>query len=90
MSQGDQIRDFISVTEAVEIINKISLYHKECGIINCCSGNPITVKNMVENYINEKKASITLNLGHYPYSDLEPMSFWGDRSKLNSILEENQ
>lgn len=90
MSQGDQIRDFISVTEAVEIISRISLNHKEYGIVNCCSGYPITVKDMVENYIKEKKASVTLNLGHYPYSDLEPMSFWGDRSKLNSILEEIQ
>lgn len=90
MSPGDQIRDFISVNETVEIIAKLSLFDKECGIVNCCSGNPITVKEMVENKLKEMAKNIKLNLGHYPYPELEPFSFWGNRVKLNSILHEIQ
>jgi len=90
MSPGDQIRDFISVKETVEIITKLSLFDKEFGIVNCCSGNPITVKEMVECKLEEMSRNIKLNLGHYPYSELEPFSFWGNRAKLNSILKEIQ
>jgi dTDP-6-deoxy-L-talose 4-dehydrogenase (NAD+) len=27
-----------------------------------------------------------LNLGHYPYPDYEPMAFWGDRRRFDSIV----
>jgi dTDP-6-deoxy-L-talose 4-dehydrogenase (NAD+) len=55
------------------------------GIINCCSGTPVSVKTFVENYLKEKNRSIKLNLGYYPYTDYEPMYFWGDNSKLKLI-----
>jgi dTDP-6-deoxy-L-talose 4-dehydrogenase (NAD+) len=27
-----------------------------------------------------------MNLGHYPYPDYEPMAFWGNRRRLDQIL----
>ncbi len=86
MSPGDQVRDFIPVKEAVDIIARISLLDKDSGIVNCCSGNPVTVKEMILKTLKEKGKSIKLNPGHYPYSDLEPFSFWGDRKKMDSLL----
>lgn len=88
MSKGDQIRDFIKIEDAVEIIAKLSLYENECGIVNCSSGKPITVKELVDNHLKEKSRSIKLNLGYYPYSENEPFAFWGDTTKLNKILGE--
>ena len=40
----------------------------------------------VENYLKEQHKHIELNLGFYPYADYEPMCFWGDITKLKSIL----
>lgn len=88
MSPGDQIRDFIPIEEAVDIIARLSLKETECGIVNCCSGIPVTVKDKVNEYLLERGKSIKLNLGHYPYSKLEPFAFWGDTTKLNKVLKE--
>ena len=50
------------------------------------SGKPISVRKLVEGWINENHWNINLNLGHYPYPDYEPLAFWGDRGKLDSFL----
>ncbi len=88
MSAGEQLRDYLTVEKVAEYIVKISLQNKIQGIINCCSGKPISIRALVENYIKEKGKSIRLNLGYYPYPDYVPMAFWGDNTKLNIILED--
>jgi len=86
MSGGKQLRDYLPVEKVAEYIVKISIDDKITGIINCCSGEPISIRKFVENYIAEKNKNIELNLGNYPYPDYEPMAFWGDNKKLMKIL----
>jgi nucleoside-diphosphate-sugar epimerase len=86
MSPGDQLRDYLEVTKVAEYIVNIAMQKKETGIINCCSGIPITVKQLVLDYLKEKGKNIQLNLGYYSYSDLEPKNFWGDTRKLKTIV----
>lgn len=86
MSGGEQVRDFLPIEKVAEYIVEIAGQQKVTGIINCCSGNPVTVKSFVEDYLEQQHKSITLNLGYYPYADYEPMKFWGDDTKLKSIL----
>ena len=88
MSPGDQLRDYLPVEEVARYLVKIAGQSKVTGIINCCSGRPVQVKQLVQQYLEEKKASIELNLGFYPYSDIEPRNFWGDTKKLKTIPDE--
>jgi nucleoside-diphosphate-sugar epimerase len=88
MSGGEQLRDFLYIDDVAKYICLIAdqnIYIDQA--INCCSGNPISVKVLVERYLKEKKYSMKLNLGFYPYPDYEPMSFWGDRTYLDSLLK---
>ena len=85
MSGGEQVRDYLPVEQVAKNIVAISLQTKIENVINCCSNQPITVKAFVENYLKRQQKKILLNLGYYPYSDLEPMCFWGDNSKLLKI-----
>lgn len=85
MSAGEQIRDYLPVEMVAEYIVRIATQQKVTDIINCCSGTPVTIRNLVEEYLKKKNRTIHLNLGHYSYPDYEPMSFWGDNSKLKSI-----
>jgi nucleoside-diphosphate-sugar epimerase len=87
MSGGEQVRDFLPVEKVAAYITDIAMQKKVSGIINCCSGKPVTVKELVEDYIKSRKKNIHLNLGYYPYPDYEPMAFWGDDSKLKKISE---
>ena len=86
MSGGEQIRDFLSPDEIASIIVKVAIQNKVLGLINCCSGKPVKLKDHITAYIEEKKANLKLNLGFYPYPDYEPMQTWGSVKKLNSIL----
>lgn len=86
MSKGDQLRDYLQVEKVAEYIVHISLQNQINGIINCCSGNPVSIKELVNNHLKKRKKSIQLNLGYFDYPDYEPMAFWGDTKKLNSII----
>jgi len=78
MSRGFQIRDFISINKTVEfILSKINSNQKGFNLVNVCSGNPVSVREFVEEIIKDKKSNIKLNLGYYPIPDYEPLAFWG-------------
>ena len=88
MSEGEQIRDYLPISEIAEIIVKLAATKKGNGIVNCCSGKPLKIRALVENYLKANQATIELNLGYYPYPDYEPFQFWGSTSKLNKIINE--
>ncbi len=86
MSGGEQLRDYLPVEKVAEYIAAIALQKQIQGIINCCSGKPISIRKFVEEYIKRKKYAIELNLSYYAYPDYEPLAFWGDNKKLHRIL----
>jgi nucleoside-diphosphate-sugar epimerase len=86
MSAGDQIRDYLPLTDAANYIVSLALLCSNSGIVNICSGVPIKLRILVEKWIKENNWEIKLNLGYYPYLDYEPMNFWGDKKKLDSLL----
>jgi len=86
MSMGEQLRDYIQINQAAEYMSKIALQNDITGIINCCSGKPISVRRFVEDFFKEHDTDITLNLGYYPYPEFEPLAFWGDTGKLGKII----
>jgi len=85
MSGGEQVRDFLPVEHVASYISDIALQDKVTGIINCCSGRPVKVKQFILEYLQTVNKAIPLNLGYYPYTDYEPMSFWGNHEKLKTI-----
>jgi dTDP-6-deoxy-L-talose 4-dehydrogenase (NAD+) len=87
MSGGEQLRDYLPVEEAAADLVALACSGLDNGIVNVCSGRPIKIRDLVEAVVRERGSTIALNLGHYPYPEYEPMAFWGDRSKLNRILE---
>lgn len=77
MSPGDQQRDYLPVEKIAEYIVKIALQSNYSGVINCCSGIPITIKSLVEDYLKKNSKTIKLNTGYYGYPDYEPFAFGG-------------
>jgi nucleoside-diphosphate-sugar epimerase len=89
MSGGEQLRDYLPVGEVAARAVAL-LEHPACaGIVNICSGVPISVRRLAERHVALRGASIRLNLGHYPYASDEPMAFWGDASRLAAILRDS-
>ena len=77
MSGGEQLRDYLPVNEVARQIVQLALAHRDMGPVNICSGKPISVRRLVEQWLRENDWEIELNLGCYPYPDYEPMAFWG-------------
>ena len=87
MSAGEQLRDFLAIETAAE--NLAAIVHKRDfnGVINCASGQPVSVRALVEKRLRERGASMDLNLGHYPYPTHEPLAFWAVVDRLQQLLE---
>jgi dTDP-6-deoxy-L-talose 4-dehydrogenase (NAD+) len=86
MSGGQQVRDYLSIDEVIKNLVMLVL-ESGCGIVNVCSGEGITVQNLVNKMLEEwgQKNKISLNLGAFPYRSDEPFIFFGDNSKLQRI-----
>ena len=87
MSMGEQLRDYLHVEDAARYIVELILAADDVGLVNISSGNPASVRRLVEGWIEESGANISLNLGFYPYPEYEPLAFWGESNKRESILE---
>lgn len=85
MSGGEQLRDYLPVTEVADKLIALALSGCNAGIVNLCSGTPISVRRLVEHWLLENNSAMQLNLGHFPYPNYEPMAFWGDATKLKQI-----
>lgn len=90
MSGGEQLRDYLAVAEAADRIARLATGAGDVGVVNLCSGVPVSVRTLVERWIAENGWSIRPAFGHYPYPDYEPMAFWGDATKLLSLLGEEK
>jgi nucleoside-diphosphate-sugar epimerase len=82
MSQGEQLRDYLPVEDVAGFLVELALSARDNGIVNVCSGRPVSVRRLVEGWIAQHGWSIELNLGRYPYLDYEPLAFWGLDTKL--------
>lgn len=87
MSGGEQLRDYLPVDEAARYLVILAMNGMDNGVVNVCSGTPISVRELAASVVAKHGSPIQLNLGYFPYLDYEPMSFWGDRQKLNRSLE---
>ncbi len=88
MSGGEQLRDYLPVEVIASNIARLAIDKSHNGTVNVCSGKPISVRRLVEQWLHENGWEIELNLGYYPYPDYEPMAFWGDRHRLDAVLEQ--
>ncbi|VEF09880.1 NAD-dependent epimerase/dehydratase [Pseudomonas fluorescens] len=86
MSAGEQLRDFLAIESAAGYLAAILQQRDFNGVINCASGQPVSVRALVEQRLRERDAALQLNLGHYPYPGHEPLAFWAVTERLQQLL----
>lgn len=86
-TDGTNFYDFIHIDELAKLISLASIQNKIEGIINVCSGIPITLKDKVEEYIKEHNFKIKLQIGGFPKRKYDSPIVYGDDSKIKSIIE---
>ncbi|WP_174278198.1 NAD-dependent epimerase/dehydratase family protein [Sphingomonas bacterium] len=86
MSAGEQLRDYLPVTEVATILAALASRRGDDGVVNICSGTPVSVRTLVERWISQSGADIVPDLGHYSYPTYEPLAFWGSSAKRRALL----
>ncbi len=88
-TSGKNEYDFISIDELAYQITKTVSQNKVVGIINCCSGKPLSLKEGVEKFIKDNNLDINLVYGAYPDRPYDSPCIYGDNTKILEILKEN-
>ncbi len=78
--------DFITVTNLAQQIACVATQRQVDGIINCCSGQPISLAEQVEQYIAEHHLKIKLDYGAYPDRPYDSPCIYGNDRKIRQIL----
>ena len=58
------------------------------GIINCCTGKPMSLAERVEQFIKEHKLDIKLEYGVFPDRPYDSPCVYGDATRVNMILNQ--
>lgn len=86
-TSGKNKYDFIPVEELAKQITAVSEQTEITGIINCCSGEPLSLGEKVEEFIKEHGFDIKLDYGAFPDREYDSPGVWGDATKIKKILE---
>ena len=77
MSSGEQFRDYIHIKDLAKNIVFIALKKKQFGIVNLCSGKPIKIKNLVNQWKRRYNWNINFKFNHFEIPKHESGKFWG-------------
>jgi dTDP-6-deoxy-L-talose 4-dehydrogenase (NAD+) len=78
--------DFQSIDELAAQITATVSQTDVTGIIECCSGTGVPLKDKVEAYITANNLDITLKYGAFPDRPYDSPGMWGDATKIRRIM----
>ena len=87
LTGGNQKRDYLDVITLSKKIILIAFLRKNLGIINVCSGKPISVKKLVFKWKKKFKWGIKFKFGVKKLKNYEPNDFWGSTKKMKYVLK---
>jgi dTDP-6-deoxy-L-talose 4-dehydrogenase (NAD+) len=83
---GENRYDFIEVDALAAQIAACLMQQEIVGIINCCTGKPISLAEKVEEFIRENHLDITLEYGAFPDRPYDSPEVWGDAKKIEQVM----
>jgi dTDP-6-deoxy-L-talose 4-dehydrogenase (NAD+) len=86
-TSGKNKYDFIEVGELAKLISATICQKLVTGIINCCTGKPISLAERVEKFIADNRLNIQLDYGAFPDRPYDSPCEYGDPTKINQILD---
>lgn len=84
-TSGKNQYDFIDVDDLAQMIVDASTQKKYTGIINVCTGKPVSLGERVERFIKEHELDIKLNYGAFPDRAYDSPIVYGDNTIINKI-----
>ena len=73
--------------ELAQQIATVASQEEVTGVVNCCSGNPVSLADKVEEFIKEHHFKIRPEYGAFPDRPYDSPGVWGDPEKINRIMK---
>jgi nucleoside-diphosphate-sugar epimerase len=86
LSSVDKLRDYLSVQEVARLMAVLARHGFDAGVVNICSGTPLSIRSLAETWIQQKGWDIQLAVSDRPYPECAPYAYWGVRDKLDNLL----
>ena len=83
---GKNQYDFITVDELANQLSAAVMQKEVTGIINCCTGKPMSLADRVEQFIKEHNLDIQLEYGKFPDRAYDSPCEYGDNTKIQKIM----
>ena len=87
---GKNKYDFLYIDEFVNQVVQVAMQTSVKGIINICSGEPVSLGEAIEKYISDEGFAIKLDYGKYPERPYDSPCIYGDNTKIQLILKGNK
>lgn len=84
-TSGKNQYDFIDVSSLAKMIADTSMQDRYTGIINVCNGEPMSLGERVERFIQEHHLDITLKYGAFPDRAYDSPVVYGDNTIIQKI-----
>lgn len=85
-TSGKNLYDFIHVDELADQIALASVTEGVTGVVNCCTGTPISLAEAVEGFIADNRLPISLEYGAFPDRPYDSPGVWGDAEQIRAII----
>ena len=85
--KGENKYDFINIDELANQISSTALQNEVIGIINCCTGNPVALKDQVIKFIKNNNFKIKLDAGKFPERKYDSPIIYGNTEKIKKIMD---
>lgn len=86
-TSGKNLYDFIEIDKLAFQISSVISQKDINGVINCCSGKPISLKDKVEQFLEENNFKIKPEYGKFPDRKYDSSGIWGNVEKINKIMK---
>lgn len=81
--------DFIDVDDLARQISQAAVQTNVQGVINVCSGEPVSLKDKVEWFLQDRGLKIRPEYGVFPARKYDSPAVWGDATKIRKIMTGN-
>lgn len=85
---GENKYDFSNINDVAKQIAAAITQTKYTGVVHCCSGTAVSLKEKVEKFIQEHNLEIRPDYGKYPSRPYDSPIVYGDNTKISIIMKE--
>jgi dTDP-6-deoxy-L-talose 4-dehydrogenase (NAD+) len=85
-TSGKNLFDFIRVEELGRQLAALTDATDVTGVVNCCTGEPVSLADQVERFIAENDLPIALQYGAFPDRPYDSPGVWGDAGTIREVM----